>query len=727
MLVFFSCDISRCEDETLDTEMKAKLYRVNLYPNDDNFSMSDQNNIFDEAHIRIFNGKMTVNPSFDDIFGFKNPIAPPYVTGNFDFSVKLNGESIKPDKWKYIQYAIERETKKDGLWMVTHLTLAIDEPVFVQSAEIFNETKDKKSFDISVFMKGFFSKPSPEEWDFGGPAPNYPSAFSYNRNKRLLSSRSNDGGVYCVSSIPDAEYSDGALKASFLVDSMQFARFHFYCTEGTSEESLARLKKYLNTAPNDFFNETRTITKRNYFYKFKEYPWLQSTDYKLTMFYNRSVYSLMNSSWSVPGVLVSDPYFATGGLDGGALCSYLWDYAYSDKMLILADRNVAKRYIRFFYNMGIDEHYAFTPVMAKSIGPRYAYNDYSFVKIVYDYICLTGDWSILEMQKSGKKLIDFLIELADRGVATGEMPDLIDYGTNENLLELKKTKYEHYVPSPNAERVWVYRAVAEILEEMGDPGGIASRYRKKAAHLANLINEKLWNPVKGWYDLIDSDGNKKTVWSVQIFDMLKTGVPDQAKIDILMRHLNEREFLGEYGVRSLSKWDPGFDESDVDWGGPGTYIGDAPELITDLYRVGKVKEAENILFRILWWGTDLTYLPQAVYADRKDYRHNGRPNSIGGLVGAQSIIEGMFGLRVGLNGEISILPRPLATSERTAIKNLIIRGNSFDIVIKPDVCKYSINDSPQRKVPINERSIIFKGDNLRYQEPRPAQKCPGKK
>ena len=70
-------------------------------------------------------------------------------------------------------------------------------------------------------------------------------------------------------------------------------------------------------------------------------------------------------------------------------------------------------------------------------------------------------------------------------------------------------------------------------------------------------------------------GYSKTRVNAAAFKALGWGdwVLDPDTSDALVRHLmNPKEFLGEYGIHSLSKTDIAYDDWDVDNGGPGACV-----------------------------------------------------------------------------------------------------------------------------------------------------------
>ena len=76
-----------------------------------------------------------------------------------------------------------------------------------------------------------------------------------------------------------------------------------------------------------------------------------------------------------------------------------------------------------------------------------------------------------------------------------------------------------------------------------------------------------------------------------MFYLLGSGVLDEETEAGLVSHLNEQEFLGEYGLHSLAKGDPAYDPADVDNGGPGACTSFPPNIAIRLYQAGQPREA----------------------------------------------------------------------------------------------------------------------------------------
>ena len=72
-------------------------------------------------------------------------------------------------------------------------------------------------------------------------------------------------------------------------------------------------------------------------------------------------------------------------------------------------------------------------------------------------------------------------------------------------------------------------------------------------------------------------------------------------------------------------------------------------------------------------------------ADRIDYRRDTPYQcALPAAAGAQAIIFGLFGIRVGLDGSVRMNPLPPAFSPRVSLAGVKIRGAEFDIEAGPD-------------------------------------------
>jgi hypothetical protein len=372
-------------------------------------------------------------------------------------------------------------------------------------------------------------------------------------------------------------------------------------------------------------------------------PHLEASNKKLEAAYNHSLLTFFLCRWTSPYFAVR-PHYAEAGINGGALCNYLWGEANASKMMAIIEGAEWKPSLIAHMGMGIDEHYAFEPLTGKGVGPFYSYNAVSLTQAVEDYIHWTGDEAFLDEKVAGVLLSRKLVQLIDD--FEGKFPQqdgLIDFGDNHHLLEMRSSGYEHFVPSPNGERVRMYRFLADVLEKLGDPA--ATDYRKRAEHLRRKLVDKLWDHNTGWLKCLYPDGASELVYSIQIFDLLGRGILDREQEQRILSRLNAREFLSPFGVHSVSKTDDcHFDLGDVDWSGPGCFVGDPSNLLEELFSMNEATLAWDVMERLLWWSEKYPYWPQCIRAAKQDYSHWEQPANRTALAFAQAIVFGMFGL-----------------------------------------------------------------------------------
>lgn len=405
---------------------------------------------------------------------------------------------------------------------------------------------------------------------------------------------------------------------------------------------------------------------------FARLPALDHPDPRVMRFYRTSAVQLLYARWRLPGKLFLDPWYATLGLDSGGMNCYFWDANYSRVALALADPKALRAMLLAFVAAPMSEHYSIDPIDGRGGGPFYSYSPYSYVAIVDEYLRVTGDRSLLKEVRAGKPVLEWLVAMAELGERDRDSDGngLVDYGDDHNLLEIKTTGagpgYIHEVPSPNGERAYCYDTVADILAEEDAAGhrALIERFHASAAAVRRAVNEILWQDGPGWYGTRQKDGTVVPVYSIQVFDLLRVpGLVPRERALRLAGHLNDDEFLGPFGVRSLSRKDRLWDWRDHDWSGPMSYIGDGPQLVADFFEAGLVEQAWKAWERILWWPEHLAIWPQGVAND--DYTPRvpaaapfggrisaGLTSEISGSTGVEAVVRGLFGVRPGRDGSI---------------------------------------------------------------------------
>lgn len=403
------------------------------------------------------------------------------------------------------------------------------------------------------------------------------------------------------------------------------------------------------------------------------FPSLHSDIPGLEEYYNRSLVSGLVCLWDRPD-FVTNPFAATSGLDGGAICCYPWDtsgYAPNALALLLGDKigDLARAVAAF----GLDQHSRYAPDGTGQNVP-YAYNVYAFTSLIHTAAVHWGvDRSLYEHAVQVFLTMESRLSVRDH---------LADYGVQHNLLEMRQAGYEHVVASPNAERAWCYRRFADMADQVGD--GHADSWRHEADAIIQAIRSRLWSEQAGFFKCLYPDGAEEIVLSIQGFDAMRAGACTPAMTQAMLRHVRDGAFLGEYGVSSVSAEDRRhYELNDPDWSGGGAYTGDGPMLALTLWEQGEPVMAWDVLQRFFWMGKHLLYYPQEHYCDRPAVPGHKRANVIAGLSGAEAILFGLVGLRLGLDGSLQLeCGWPQGLRGNLELTNVRFRGRTSSVRIE---------------------------------------------
>lgn len=439
-------------------------------------------------------------------------------------------------------------------------------------------------------------------------------------------------------------------------------------------------------------------------------PTLAGGSLELNAFYKKGLLTFSTCRWEVPEFITS-PWYAESGIDGGALNNYCWGVVYISRLMSMIDPVNTRKLLVAYVTSDLERTYALNPATGKGMGVLYSYNYYSIARATYDYITITGDLGILNENIGQETYLDYIYRFCLSREDIKADPSLIDFGGNPNMLELKKTTdYCHFTPSPNAERMLIYRYLNDFYSWLGKttPDNLKVRSEK----LKQVFQSKLWNADNKWLHSLNKENQPTIAYSVQIFDVLRTGILSEEQQKGIVSHLNTHEFLSPWGVHSLAVTDEGYDPSDVDWGGPGVYAGDPPELLEDLLSAGFADQGIDLLNRILWWG-QFPYYPQAIRADRVGYREDGRPNVLAGLAAPQSIIFGLFGITVGKDF-VSVNPVNHDFMKGLSLTNLALRNKKVDIFIGKEKAEFSVLVGKKKYKSALGKPIVIKLANLSF-------------
>ena len=637
--------------------------------------------LLDETHLRVGSGLVSIGPSLRQLGSLRRLVCPPWSATDFKLDLLFNDRSVPIAGYTWYPDEIQQWGALGDLAIRTTTIPLRKLRSVVTVVEIKNGGTRAEPVEIEMRASLTLDRPPARDWGYTAPESGSPTVTEPHQKSGPIHDDYFDAGVRFTNSfgsvIAHLVSPHPLLKPGGAAEGLTIA-------PGTSQ----LLYVLVVLGDNQDYNHVRcdldeTLAQNDNAWRAvasevdARVPRLSTSDARFERFFNRSKLTLLTSRWDLPE-FVTAPHYAEGGIDGRGICIYLWGVGYVSEMMALADSPTLRSMLERFLQNDLMKTYAYTPLSGEGIGNWYAYNSYNVVRAIHAYVTISGDVDFLSRRVSGKTVQEW-VEWHALWPDPDRPPALVDYGLKKNILELERTDaYCHFVPSPNGERYASLRMAAQLRRLAGQSPDLLE---KRALETREMVVNQLWDANKSWMASLDLQGNRQFAYSIQIFDLLRDGLFSKAQQDAILTHLNEREFLSPFGVHSLSKADPGYDYRDVDWGGPGVYAGDAPELVEDLAKAGYPARAEDLLRRILWWGDRFPYLPQAIRANAMDYRHDGIANSISGLAGAQSIVFGIFGVKYLPDKKLKIQPHALAGLKRQSLEGLMFCGKPVTIEV----------------------------------------------
>jgi hypothetical protein len=618
----------------------------------EDLSFNLNSNLSPANHLWVMSGWSTVNPISNSVMGVGDCIGPPLSGTDFrlNMTIEANGHPVKDigstgkgdvgllysgGKWRpdrIIRNGTYHFLIKDDL-----ISFAVQSeliPLFSRTGFLLKITlknRTEKSLKIKLLSDIVPGKPSVNplnKWTFGQPP----------KGSEAKSGGDNHWSNETVNIDLFKESQEMEIPANEAITAYLAIVFSEKDKPISAPEKLEEWELETEEAWND-----------RLCWALKSVPVIESNIPGLDDYYKRSVVSGLICIWENPSFAVN-PFLSTLGIDGGGICSYLWDFGgYTPQIssLLLGDKVVNNA--KAMTAIDLTKFYAYT-LDGSGVGVPYSYSTWSYVNLV---------WHIWKQIGEQKDLFDEAVRLVmENEKLQSKGNGLIDYGVQNNLLEMRSTGWEHFVVSPNAERAWCLDRLAEMGEKIGYDNIALIQWRKKASEIRTSIQKTLWDPDIKWFKCIYPDGHGEIIYSIQVFDALRAGACTKEMEEALISHLREGKFLFPYGISSVSAEDEvHYEVNDPDWSGGGAYTGEGPVLAQTMYEIGRPELALDILKRYFWMGEHLPYFPQEQFADRPAVPANKRANEISGLTGAQAILYGMAGFDPRIDGSLWINPQ----------------------------------------------------------------------
>jgi hypothetical protein len=636
------------------------------------FGIKAADNIMEEAHFGLVNGRLTGGVNYRSLLTLNGLWAPPYVSSDFFLRLRLNGEKVPVGDYQWLPWEIKQQGAISGLTVTGEIVLVADRRAALCVLTLANPSSAPRQIKLQWEITGALDYA--DVWEFQRPKSQ--SKTENQTDGEVLVRRQGEAAIALASDIPGLAWFDGgSLWETQITLAAGETRTYYLALAMGKKTQAEKDSRELIADPEKFIAASRAEYARRVEDLFAKLPTLEASDPRLVKLYNRSLLHLLTNRWQAPE-FVLQPYYSTGSVKGGCVCNYLWDFGEVWKILPLYDPAAAKSHIRQFLKIDITQHFSFNPMDGRALGPWYPANQEKIIGLTYYYVLQSGDRDFLAETVGDKTVLQWMIANALQGDDLNKPVALQDYGPAGDHLELRREyQYNHVMPDLNGRRYANYLLAAGLCDLAGAP---ASYLRERAEELKALL-PSLWDNQARWFHFLGEQGPELR-YTVQMFKLIGSGVLSKAMEAGLLSHLNEAEFLSTYGLHSMAKTDPAYDQVDIDNGGGGCYTGFPAQIMEKLYQAGYTETAEDILSRLLWWGEKMPYWGDSLVANYLDYRHDTPLQcALTGASVAESLIFGMFGVEITREGEIVINPRPPKFSPAIALKGLRWRGQVFDI------------------------------------------------
>ncbi|HRQ51595.1 MAG TPA: hypothetical protein PLR74_13705, partial [Agriterribacter sp.] len=637
-------------------------------------ALDGERNIMQEENFGIANGYITTRVNYTNVGTISGLFAPPYASSDFLLQCRLFGEKVATKSYRWYPFEVLREGEINGVEVKTTITLLAGLRAALFTIRLNNSSGKDIEVPVQFCVEGGLN--DVDKWEFKRPDAKDKTNNTLQDGRMI---RSNSSGRMIIGSdVPGLQWFELGSRWDSKVHMAagQKRTFHVVIEMGGVSLStdytnsvLADPSKAKMKAQDTYIDSVGDLITR--------LPRFHASDQRLEKYYYRSLAVLLTNKWHVPEFILH-PYYGSGGVIGGCVGNYLWEFGLPAQIFPLYDPQASKAHIKQFLKIDITRHFLFNPVDGAAGGVWYQVNQDKIIELIYFYVLHTGDREFLNEVVEGRTVYEHVLGNALFGDDVNKPVKLIDYGEDgENHLELRRGyPYRGIMPDVNGLRYLSYIRAYQLSQIAGKPAKILPA---RAAGLKQLLKERLWSARDNWF-FFESQGKKDIRMTNFMYTLIGTGVFDAEVEKGLLSHLNDREFLGDYGIHSISRLDPAYDQVDIDHGGGGSYVAFPPLICQRFYNAGYRSAADDLLQRHLWWGERLPYWGDSQVANYMGYREDTPLQSdFSAISGAQSVIFGLFGVKVLTNNSIEI--GPVLPSFCTGIKleGLKLRGKSIDI------------------------------------------------
>lgn len=423
--------------------------------------------------------------------------------------------------------------------------------------------------------------------------------------------------------------------------------------------------------------DAEKTTRQKLAWAYNRLPKFSSTNKQLEKYYYRCMLTMLMSRYENPNY-ITDVFWSVG------MWPYTisWDTSYSSDIIgMLEPESLKDAIILDFEQVQMKKTYvSWNGAFWENL---YIQEPFALQIMIEAYLRHTDDYSLFDAKAANATVWEWMQRWVSELQTnyTDEM-GLINVGYNtEKIIEIRTDGYNHAVPITNALTIDLLYQMAEWANKKGDKK-LEKKYTADADKLKALVNEHLWNKELGWFDNLYPDGTKGTIWTYHLFDLLDSNHLNSDQLLKLVAHLQEGEFLGKYGIYSISRRDRvHWDLIDSDWGGGGQYAGMPGRISRYLYQRGFAGKGWDILKRHIRYMDHFPYLPQNPFTDKPEQDLSSMSLEISAGAGMEAIIFGTFGIKME-EDKLTIKPYNHEDIGEATLKDIPYKGKMYGIELK---------------------------------------------
>lgn len=396
--------------------------------------------------------------------------------------------------------------------------------------------------------------------------------------------------------------------------------------------------------------------------------------------------------------------------------TFIWDYSLSSLVHALSDPQEMRDQILHWIGLDINEHFGTEWLTGGPAGNWYSVNQYAMVRLVADYVNVTGEVVFLDhvVEGSEKTVGDYVREWAVEWRNKRVGSPLADYGEIDNLLECVST-YIHEVASLNAANVWCMRTAArltrrQVQSRREEASGSAERGNDKSINDDNLLRDaerlekladelvpeilKLYRPGEGYFNCRHPDGTLVPVMHCYDFSTVGTTISedlpepvrhemvgffvDHLRTPTWMRALSTADANAGFSVRPDHQWNGAYPAWPADSARAAIHLG-APEVVAAWLpglarttRQGPPGQAHMVAEAVASVDGGARKAPPQF-----PYLIDWACSSAGAW--CELVIESIFGFTVLPDGSVAASPVIEKFDPNARLVGLSVGGNTYDV------------------------------------------------